>query len=58
LFLLLSVSTVSFAATGDSVTYQVNGETYKGYYISPSDQAPFVLLIHDWDFNYVVVRFG
>jgi dienelactone hydrolase len=48
-FLLLSVSTVAFGATGTSVTYQVNGQSYEGYYISPSDQAPFVLLIHDWD---------
>ena len=48
-FLLLSVSTVAFGATGASVTYQVNGQSYEGYYTSPSDQAPFVLLIHDWD---------
>jgi len=47
--LLLSVSTASFGATGVSVTYQINGQSYEGYYISPSDQAPFVLLIHDWD---------
>jgi len=48
-FLLLSVSTASFGATGAAVTYQVNGQSYEGYYISPSDKAPFVLLIHDWD---------
>ncbi len=47
--LLLVVSTAAFGATGDSVTYQVNGQSYRGYYISPSDRAPFVLLIHDWD---------
>jgi dienelactone hydrolase len=47
--LFLSVSTIAFGATGASVTYQVNGQSYEGYYISPSDQAPFVLLIHDWD---------
>jgi dienelactone hydrolase len=48
-FLLLSVSTVAFADPGGSVTYQVNGQSYEGYYISPSDRAPFVLLVHDWD---------
>ena len=48
-FLLLTVSTVVFGATGSSVTYQVNGQSYEGYYISPAKQAPFVLLIHDWD---------
>jgi dienelactone hydrolase len=47
--LLLSVSTVAFGASGAALTYQVNGQSYEGYYISPSDQAPFVLLIHDWD---------
>ena len=48
-FLVLAVSTVAWGATGAAVTYQVDGESYEGYYISPSDQAPFVLLIHDWD---------
>ncbi len=48
-FLLLSVSTLAFGASGASVTYQVNGQPYEGYYISPSKGAPFVLLIHDWD---------
>jgi dienelactone hydrolase len=47
--LLLAVSTAAFGATGASVTYQVNGQSYEGYYISPSGRAPFVLLIHDWD---------
>ena len=48
-FILLSVSTVAFGVTGAAVTYQVDGQSYEGYYISPFDQAPFVLLIHDWD---------
>ena len=46
---LLSVSTFAFGATGAPVTYQVNGQSYEGYYISPSERAPFLLLIHDWD---------
>lgn len=49
IFLLLTVSAVSFGATGASVAYSVNGQSYEGYYISPSDQAPLVMLIHDWD---------
>jgi dienelactone hydrolase len=48
-FLVLAVSTVAWGATGAAVTYQVDGESYEGYYISPSDQAPLVLLVHDWD---------
>jgi hypothetical protein len=48
LFLLLSVPAVAFGTAGGPVTYQVNGQSYEGYYVSPSDGAPFVLLIHDW----------
>ncbi|MGD2096918.1 MAG: dienelactone hydrolase family protein [Desulfobacterales bacterium] len=47
--LLLLTSTVALGGTGTSIIYQVNGQSYEGYYISPSDKAPFVLLIHDWD---------
>ena len=48
-FLVLSVSTFALGATGTAVNYQVDGQSYEGYYISPADQSPFVLLIHDWD---------
>lgn len=47
--MLLIVSTAAFGATGAAVTYEVNGQAYEGYYVSPSDRAPFLLLIHDWD---------
>ena len=47
--LLLLVSTSAFGATGAAVNYEVNGQAYEGYFVSPSKQAPFVLLIHDWD---------
>jgi dienelactone hydrolase len=46
---LLTFATVASGATGSTVTYQVNGQAYEGYYISPSERAPFLLLIHDWD---------
>jgi dienelactone hydrolase len=36
-------------ATGTSVTYDVDGAPYEGYFTSPSPDAPLVLLIHDWD---------
>jgi dienelactone hydrolase len=36
-------------ATGETVTYEVNGKPYEGYYISPGANAPLVLIIHDWD---------
>lgn len=38
-----------FATDGESVVYVVDGQSYEGYYISPSADAPLVLLIHDWD---------
>ena len=46
-FLLLAFS--SAWANGKTVTYQVGGADYEGYYVSPGGNAPLVLLIHDWD---------
>jgi dienelactone hydrolase len=39
----------SHMAAGSAVPYKVNGQNYKGYFISPGKNAPLVLLIHDWD---------
>ena len=47
--LFLLISTAALGGSGTSVIYEVNGQSYEGYYISPSDKAPFALLIHDWD---------
>jgi dienelactone hydrolase len=49
ILLILAAPGVVFGATGAPVTYRVGGQSYEGYYISPSTQAPMVLLIHDWD---------
>jgi dienelactone hydrolase len=49
IFLLLTFSTSVLGATGAAVTYQVGGKPYEGYYISPAEKAPLVLLVHDWD---------
>ena len=40
---------VQASAGGELLTYQVKGQSYEGYFISPSPDAPMVLLIHDWD---------
>lgn len=48
-FLLMMMATSSAIAAGIPVSYEVDGASYEGYYISPSDKAPLVLLIHDWD---------
>lgn len=46
LFLLSLLPTSLMAA---SVTYQINGQDYEGYYVSAGDNTPLVLLLHDWD---------
>ncbi|MFZ7128047.1 MAG: dienelactone hydrolase family protein [Desulfobacterales bacterium] len=45
--MLLAASTAS--AAGKAVTYEVNGMSYEGYFVSPASDAPLVLMIHDWD---------
>ena len=48
--LLLCVSINSMAlASGSNVTYSVGGSNYEGFYVSPSANAPLVILVHDWD---------
>jgi dienelactone hydrolase len=47
LFLLVVASTVN--ASGNLVTYTVEGQPFEGYYISPSPKSPLILLVHDWD---------
>ena len=58
--LYILIFTGSAFAAGEVVDYQVNGETYEGYYVSPAPGAPLVLLIHDWDglTDYEVKRAG
>jgi hypothetical protein len=43
---------------GAGITYQIDGQPYEGYYITPFEQAPLVLLIHDWDglTDYEIIR--
>jgi dienelactone hydrolase len=47
--LILISAAVANGSTGATVTYDVGGRSYEGYYVSPADKAPLVLLIHDWD---------
>ena len=39
----------SLAVGGEAVIYNVNGSNYEGYWSKVSDDAPLVLLVHDWD---------
>jgi dienelactone hydrolase len=45
----LSLASMVVMAEGKPVTYTVEGQAYEGYFVSPSPDAPLVLLIHDWD---------
>ena len=62
--ILTMLFTLAFAgsalAAGAAVDYQVSGQTYEGYYVSPKAGAPLVLLVHDWDglTDYEVKRAG
>lgn len=47
--LILLLIPVAHARTGEYVNYQVDGNDYEGYYLSPSSYAPLILLMHDWD---------
>jgi dienelactone hydrolase len=47
--LLILILSTPAGAVGQSVTYEVNGKPYEGYYTSPSPNAGLILLIHDWD---------
>jgi len=48
LLLFCFCATLSFAKE-EFVSYVVDGQTYEGYYTTPSDEAPLVFIIHDWD---------
>ena len=49
LVLIIMTASAVMAAEGTVVDYTVRGQSYEGYFISPSYTAPLVVLIHDWD---------
>ena len=49
ILLFFAVAGTAIGGEGAAVMYQVNGQSYEGYYISPSNKAPLIVLIHDWD---------
>jgi dienelactone hydrolase len=38
-----------FGETDNYITYQIDEKPYEGYYVASDKEAPFILLIHDWD---------
>ena len=47
--ILILLFTLPANAANGPVIYQVNDEPFEGLYLSSKDQAPLVMLIHDWD---------
>ena len=48
--LALASSQTASAITSKNITYTVDNQAFKGYYAkSDKPNAPFILLIHDWD---------
>ncbi len=48
--LTFMVSQTAAAITTKNITYTVDNQTYEGYYAqADKPNAPFILLIHDWD---------
>ncbi|CAK4073921.1 dienelactone hydrolase [Vibrio variabilis] len=44
-FTLISAASIA----GENKIYNVNGNDYEGYWMKAGDDAPLVLLVHDWD---------
>ena len=49
LIIVLCLASTAMASGGKSVSYNVQGAAFEGYFTSPAPGAPLVLLIHDWD---------
>lgn len=50
IILLLCVTVFADGFTsGNHLEYTIGDKTFEGYYISPTSEAPLVILIHDWD---------
>lgn len=49
IFLVMLVFVSGSCGAGETVSYQVDGKDYEGFYVSPAADVPLILLIHDWD---------
>jgi dienelactone hydrolase len=49
LLVILLFPAAVLAAEGATVEYNDNGMTYEGYFVTPNQDSPLILLIHDWD---------
>jgi len=49
MILITLIAASDASASGTTVSYKIDEKPYEGYFISPSANAPLILLIHDWD---------
>lgn len=49
ILLSLAASAAATAVLAEEVTYDVGGETFKGYFAKADDPQGLVLIVHDWD---------
>jgi len=47
--LLLLMASSTYATEGSPVHYKAGDTPLEGYFISPGDKAPLIVLVHDWD---------
>ncbi|MBD3368489.1 MAG: prolyl oligopeptidase family serine peptidase [Candidatus Eisenbacteria bacterium] len=46
---VILVLSLAACAAAEQVIYEGGGNTCEGYFVTPAEDAPLVLLIHDWD---------
>lgn len=47
---LFSVAAYGFTPSGEDVSYDVNGESFEGYFVSAGEHAKgSIVIVHDWD---------
>lgn len=49
ILIVLLIICFPLALKAESVTYQVDGKDYEGYYLGTGDNDPLLILVHDWD---------
>jgi dienelactone hydrolase len=49
IFFVIPLLAASAGLSGEAVRYEVAGEAFEGYVEKAADDAPMVLLVHDWD---------
>lgn len=49
LILICLMFSTTTASAGRSINYEIDGQPYEGFLEKAADDAPLVLLVHDWD---------